>query len=138
MTKRGKKEGLKALIFQKFCARKLLDENERVLSGFGKVLFYSRLRSKWAKKRTGGEKKSTPNFQKALTFENLACLQKRSSMQNFGLILHKKGGLCRIFCKNRRAFTAKSCTNGRKCAGFLRRLKFFFVKKREFSDARVF
>ena len=89
------KEGLKALKTQEFCTRKLLGENERVLSVLSKVLSFRRLRPIWPKNLPDGEKKSTPNFSAALTFSNLVCLQKRGSRQKFGLILHKTDDMCR-------------------------------------------
>ena len=71
-------------IIQKFCARKLLVENFRVLRGFAKWLSFSRLWRIWRKMGIAGFKKSTPKKNLALTFYFLACLQNRERAPNRG------------------------------------------------------
>ena len=80
---------LKASNTQKFCARKLLAENKRNLSGFAKYLFYRMLCAFWPKNRLDAAKKSTPNFQKSLTFSSAACFRKRKRWQKTAKFLHK-------------------------------------------------
>ena len=71
-------------IIQKFCARKLLVENFRVLREFAKWLSFSRLWRIWLKMGIAGFKKSTPKKNLALPFYFSACLQNRERAPNRG------------------------------------------------------
>jgi hypothetical protein len=71
-------------IIQKFCARKLLVGNFRVLRGFAKWLLFSWLDWIWRKTGIAGFKKSTPKKNLALPFYFLACLQNRKRAPNRG------------------------------------------------------
>ncbi|MBQ8095734.1 MAG: hypothetical protein IJ243_01405 [Prevotella sp.] len=59
-----------------------MDEKTRVLREFGKWLITSNLSWSLQKLAFVEKKKSTPFENLALTFENLACLQKREKGQN--------------------------------------------------------
>ena len=121
--------------FQDFCARKFLAEKKRILRTFTKKLKIKYLCQFWQNLATFQFQKSTPNFQKALTFENLASLQKRMSRQKNG---KKSPKICTewvLMCKNwptyHLASTAKQLSAGRKRPIFepesLLRPNFFLV-----------
>ena len=80
-------------ITRKFCAKKLLVENFRVLRSFDKPLAINHLCWFWRKRGFAGFQKSTPKKNLALPFFSTACLQKRK----------KASKTCKKHAQNHRA-----------------------------------
>ena len=76
-------------IIQKFCARKLLVENFRVLRGFAKLLSFNLLGWIWRKIGIAGFKKSMPKKNLALPFYFLACFKTAKGHQIGAKNVHK-------------------------------------------------
>ena len=79
---------------RKFCAKNFFRENERILSDFSNVLIVRVLTKILKKNAAAGFQKSTPQKNLALTFENLACLQRAHLAQNLGKKCAQKPLLC--------------------------------------------
>ena len=83
--------------FENSPRKQLLDEKTPVFWRFAKLLIVRLLAWFWQKKGFVEKKKSTPQKNLALTFENLACLQKREKGQNRSEKPAQMHGVCANF-----------------------------------------
>ncbi|MBQ8097687.1 MAG: hypothetical protein IJ243_11530 [Prevotella sp.] len=83
-----------------------MDEKTPILRGFAKCLIVSWLVRFWRKSAFVEKKKSTPFENLALTFENLACLQKRKKGQKLSKKRAQKYILCANFGLSRPVFSS--------------------------------